>query len=71
MKAIDTHSMWLRNCGYLVAWDREVPTADLGQLFHRRVLVEPILVYRSTDQNLSAGDGFGAAAVPPRRRGAG
>lgn len=39
--------MWLRNCWYVIAWDHEIPAADDARLFSRRVLDEPILVYRT------------------------
>ena len=40
--------IWLRNCWYVIAWDHEIPAADDGKLFTRKVLNEPILVYRTT-----------------------
>ena len=41
------HSTWLKNCWYVIAWGHEVPPADAAELFHRTVLNEPILVYRT------------------------
>jgi vanillate O-demethylase monooxygenase subunit len=40
--------MWLRNCWYVIAWDHEIPQANDGKLFTRKVLNEPILVYRTS-----------------------
>lgn len=36
--------MFIRNCWYVIAWDHEVP---VDGLFSRKVLGEPILVYRT------------------------
>lgn len=36
--------MWLKDCWYVIAWEHEIPAQGL---FTRRVLNEPILVYRS------------------------
>ena len=36
--------MWLRNCWYVIAWDHEIPTDGF---LARKVLGEPILVYRT------------------------
>ncbi len=36
--------MFLRNCWYVVAWDHEIPD---GGMFHRIVLGEPLLLYRT------------------------
>ncbi len=41
-----SHSAWLRDCWYVIAWSHEIPPADSPELFHRTVLGEPILVYR-------------------------
>lgn len=49
-----THSLWLKNCWYVIAWGHEVPPADSAELFHRTVLGEPILVYRTADGGLVA-----------------
>ncbi len=46
--------MWLRNCWYVFAWDHEIPAADEKSLFTRKVLGEPILVYRRADGQLTA-----------------
>lgn len=46
--------MWLRNCWYVIAWDHEIPQACEGKLFTRKVLNEPILVYRTSDGELIA-----------------
>jgi vanillate O-demethylase monooxygenase subunit len=43
--------MWIRNCWYVIAWEHEVPAEGL---FTRRVLDEPILVYRTADGGLAA-----------------
>ena len=41
--------MWLRNCWYVIAWEHEIPPAQADHLFTRKVLNEPILVYRTTE----------------------
>ena len=46
--------MWLRNCWYVIAWNHEIPGADSTELFHRVVLGEPVLVYRTTGGELVA-----------------
>lgn len=46
--------MWLRNCWYVIAWDHEIPAAQDDRLFTRKVLGEPILVYRTTDGKMVA-----------------
>ena len=40
------HGAWLRDCWYVIAWDHEIPPASSAELFTRRVLGEPILVWR-------------------------
>lgn len=47
-------SLWLRNCWYVIAWSHEIPEAGAPQLFHRKVLNEPILVMRKADGTLAA-----------------
>jgi phenylpropionate dioxygenase-like ring-hydroxylating dioxygenase large terminal subunit len=49
-----SHSDWLRDCWYVIAWDHEVPAADSPELFHRTVLGEPILVYRLANGTVKA-----------------
>lgn len=46
--------MWLRNCWYVIAWDHEIPAANSPTLFTRKVLNEPILVYRTQDGSMVA-----------------
>lgn len=46
--------MWLRNCWYVIAWAHEVPAADSPELFHRTVLGESVLVYRTAGGGLAA-----------------
>ena len=46
--------MWLRNCWYVIAWDHEIPAADDNKLFTRKVLNEPILVYRTSEGEVVA-----------------
>jgi phenylpropionate dioxygenase-like ring-hydroxylating dioxygenase large terminal subunit len=43
----DSHSLWLQNCWYVIAWDHEIPAADATELFTRTVLGEPIVVWRT------------------------
>lgn len=43
--------MWLRNCWYVVAWEHEIP---VDGLFTRKVLGEPILLYRAAGGKLVA-----------------
>ena len=49
-----SHSQWLRNCWYVIAWNHEIPPAQSAELFTRTVLSEPIVVYRLADGNLVA-----------------
>lgn len=44
-----SNNLWLRNCWYVIAWDHEIPGANSPELFSRRVLGEPVLVYRLTE----------------------
>ena len=46
--------MWLKNCWYVVAWDHEIPQVHEDKLFTRKVLNEPILVYRTSAHQLVA-----------------
>ena len=46
--------MWLKNCWYVIAWDHEIPAADDAHLFSRKVLGEPILVYRTANGSMTA-----------------
>ncbi|RYF42902.1 MAG: aromatic ring-hydroxylating dioxygenase subunit alpha [Comamonadaceae bacterium] len=46
--------MWLRNCWYVIAWAHEVPPAGSPGLFHRTVLGERVLVYRTASGALAA-----------------
>ena len=46
--------MWLRNCWYVIAWDHEIPSQDEERLFTRKVLNEPIMVYRRRDGEMVA-----------------
>jgi phenylpropionate dioxygenase-like ring-hydroxylating dioxygenase large terminal subunit len=46
--------MWARNCWYVIAWEHEIPAAESSQLFSRKLLNEPILVYRKSDGSLVA-----------------
>ncbi|MEQ1804447.1 MAG: aromatic ring-hydroxylating dioxygenase subunit alpha [Burkholderiaceae bacterium] len=43
--------MFIRNCWYVIAWDHEI---GADALFSRRVLDEPILVYRTSNGALTA-----------------
>ncbi len=43
--------MWLKNCWYVIAWEHEI---DEDALFTRRVLNEPILVFRTRKGDLTA-----------------
>ena len=51
---LSSHSAWLRDCWYVIAWDHEVPKADSPELFHRTVLGEPILALRLADGTIKA-----------------
>lgn len=46
--------MWVRNCWYVIAWEHEIPAAESPALFTRRVLDEPIVVYRRADGGITA-----------------
>ena len=48
-QAAASHSPWLQDCWYVIAWEHEIPAADSAELFHRTVLGEPILVMRTND----------------------
>jgi phenylpropionate dioxygenase-like ring-hydroxylating dioxygenase large terminal subunit len=39
--------MWIKNCWYVIAWEHEVPPAESADIFLRKVLNEPIVVYRT------------------------
>jgi len=43
--------MFLRNCWYVIAWDYEIPA---GKLVPRRVMDDPIVLYRRQDGSLVA-----------------
>ena len=49
-----THSDWLQDCWYVIAWDHEIPSAQSTELFTRTVLGEPILIYRLLDGSFNA-----------------
>jgi vanillate O-demethylase monooxygenase subunit len=51
---MQNHSVWLRDCWYVIAWDHEIPPAHSPELFHRTALGEPILVFRLADGRLAA-----------------
>ena len=42
---------FIRNCWYMVAWDHEIPADGL---FSRRVIGEPLLLYRKADGDIVA-----------------
>jgi phenylpropionate dioxygenase-like ring-hydroxylating dioxygenase large terminal subunit len=46
--------MWIRNAWYVIAWEHEIPTPEESTWFTRKVLGEPILVYRKTDGGYAA-----------------
>ena len=46
--------MWLRNCWYVIAWEHEIPATDSPDLFTRKVLNEPILVFRPDSGSMVA-----------------
>ncbi len=46
--------MWAKNCWYVIAWEHEIPAADSPKLFTRKLLNEPILVYRTAQGGLVA-----------------
>lgn len=46
--------MWLKNCWYVIAWEHEIPAANEQKLFTRKVLDEPILVYRTSEGSFTA-----------------
>lgn len=43
--------MFIRNCWYVIAWDHEVPEHGL---FARKVIGEPVLLYRRADRSIVA-----------------
>ena len=46
--------MWIKNCWYVIAWEHEVPPAESADIFLRKVLNEPIVVYRTQAGKLVA-----------------
>jgi nitrite reductase/ring-hydroxylating ferredoxin subunit len=46
--------MWIKNCWYVIAWEHEIPSAESTELFQRKVLNEPVVVYRKQDGKLAA-----------------
>ena len=46
--------MWIKNCWYVIAWEHEVPSAESADIFQRKVLNEPIVVYRTQAGKLVA-----------------
>ena len=46
--------MWVKNCWYVIAWEHEIPLAESSEIFHRKILNEPIVVYRTKDGKLVA-----------------
>ena len=46
--------MWIKNCWYVIAWEHEVPSAESAEIFQRKVLNEPIVVYRTQGGKLVA-----------------
>ena len=46
--------MWIKNCWYVIAWEHEVPPAESADIFQRKVLNEPIVVYRTQAGKLVA-----------------
>ena len=51
---MNEHSLWLRDCWYVIAWEHEIPPADAPEIFSRTVLNEPIVVLRAADGTLHA-----------------
>src|SRR5262245_43398318 len=51
MQHMSRKPMFVRNCWYVIAWDHDI-TADA--LFSRRVLNEPILLYRTATGEIVA-----------------
>jgi phenylpropionate dioxygenase-like ring-hydroxylating dioxygenase large terminal subunit len=54
MTTPQTHSAWIRDCWYVIAWDYEIPASESKEIFTRTVLNEPIVVFRKTDGGLAA-----------------
>ena len=52
--------MFIKNCWYVIAWDHEIPTSEVGQangqIFTRTVLGEPIVVYRAGSELVALAD---------------
>lgn len=61
--------MWIRNCWYVIAWNHEIPPAESGELFHRTVLGEPVLVYRTAGGDLVAMEDRCCHRLAPLSRG--
>jgi phenylpropionate dioxygenase-like ring-hydroxylating dioxygenase large terminal subunit len=51
---METHSKWIADSWYVIAWDHEIPPIESAEIFTRTVLNEPIIVYRTTDNQLVA-----------------
>jgi phenylpropionate dioxygenase-like ring-hydroxylating dioxygenase large terminal subunit len=43
-----THSKWVRDSWYVIAWDHEIPAIESTDIFTRTVLNEPIIVFRTS-----------------------
>ncbi len=44
---MNSHSTWIQDSWYVIAWDHEIPAAESADFFTRTVLNEPIIVYRT------------------------
>jgi phenylpropionate dioxygenase-like ring-hydroxylating dioxygenase large terminal subunit len=51
---MESHSKWIHDSWYVIAWDHEIPPTESTEIFTRTVLNEPIIVYRTTDNQLVA-----------------
>jgi phenylpropionate dioxygenase-like ring-hydroxylating dioxygenase large terminal subunit len=51
---MESHSKWIADSWYVIAWDHEIPPIESAEIFTRTVLNEPIIVYRTTGNQLVA-----------------
>jgi phenylpropionate dioxygenase-like ring-hydroxylating dioxygenase large terminal subunit len=51
---MSSHSKWVQDSWYVIAWDHEIPSIESAEIFTRTVLNVPIIVYRTASNQLVA-----------------
>jgi phenylpropionate dioxygenase-like ring-hydroxylating dioxygenase large terminal subunit len=51
---MSSHSKWVQDSWYVIAWDHEIPPIESAEIFTRTVLNVPIIVYRTASNQLVA-----------------